>query len=423
VTCRSGRAARCYPPQAQLVLPLVDEVIRHGGRALGAQMVAALADRVGLDAETRAQTTTIAAGRVRMWDRHARWVYQRARALGLLRSPSRGVWEATESGRSRLRNAKPGVVVSVFRTAFGEAFWACAETFVECLEDGVASLIVTSPPYLLTKAKPYGGPSTETEYVEWIVGLVRAWNRILAPDGTIVLNLGPGWERGRPTMSLYRERVYLRLHDELGLHLAQDGYWDSPSKMPTPAEWVTVRRERLKPSVEHVYAFSRDPHPAWSNRRVLEQYSPAMRRTLGRGGGIAAVRPSGHSLAEHAFGVDNGGSIPSHLRTIPHTRSSSDYLHHCRQAGLPPHPARFPEELAAFYIELCTVPETDLVVDFLAGSQTVAQQAERLRRPWLTCERALEYIAGGAGRFLGVGDFTPAFPLPGLRTHRPNLAR
>lgn len=75
---------------------------------------------------------------------------------------------------------------------------------------------------------------------------------------------------------------------------------------------------------------------------------------------------------------------------------------------------RFPDELAAFYIELCTAPETDLVVDFLAGGQTVAEQAERLRRQWLTCERALSYIAGGAGRFADAHAFEASIPLPGI---------
>jgi hypothetical protein len=78
-----------------------------------------------------------------------------------------------------------------------------------------------------------------------------------------------------------------------------------------------------------------------------------------------------------------------------------------------------PDELAAFYIELCTAPVTDLVVDFLAGSQTVAEQAERLRRPWVTCERALTYIAGGAGRLVDVPGFEACMPLPGVDQIRP----
>jgi len=28
-------------------------------------------------------------------------------------------------------------------------------------------------------------------------------------------------------------------------HLAQDFYWFNPSRLPTPAEWVTIRRTRV----------------------------------------------------------------------------------------------------------------------------------------------------------------------------------
>jgi len=33
---------------------------------------------------------------------------------------------------------------------------------------------------------------------------------------------------------------------EFEFHLAQEFFWWSPSKLPTPAEWVTVRRIRVK---------------------------------------------------------------------------------------------------------------------------------------------------------------------------------
>jgi hypothetical protein len=289
-----------YPLQSQLVLPLLDEVLRRGGSAPVAEVVGALADRFNLDPEQRARTSSSERGAIRTWDRHARWAYQKAKALGLLQSARPGVWEATSTGRARLQNARPGVVISVFQAARGEAFWATAETFVRCVDDDSAMLILTSPPYLLNRAKPYGGPTTEAEYVSWLVGLVRTWTNVLHESGTIVLNLGPCWEPGRPTMSLYRERIYLRLHDELGLHLVQDGYWHSPSKLPSPAEWVTVNRERLTPSVEHTYAFARSPRPKWSNRRVLRPYSKAMEQRLvkrERGG----RRPSGHRIAEGAL--------------------------------------------------------------------------------------------------------------------------
>jgi hypothetical protein len=33
---------------------------------------------------------------------------------------------------------------------------------------------------------------------------------------------------------------------EYGFHLCQEHYWWNPAKLPTPAEWVNVRRVRVK---------------------------------------------------------------------------------------------------------------------------------------------------------------------------------
>ncbi len=33
-------------------------------------------------------------------------------------------------------------------------------------------------------------------------------------------------------------------------HLAQEFYWYNPAKLPTPAEWVTIRRIRVKDAVD-----------------------------------------------------------------------------------------------------------------------------------------------------------------------------
>ncbi len=393
-----------YPAQRQLVLPLLDEIVQRGGSAAPAEVIDALAQRFHLGAEARAHTTTLPSGTFRTWDRHARWAFQQAKAKGLIRPARRNLWEATPVGERGLRNARPGVIVSIFRTRAGEAFWATAETFVECIDDGAATLIVTSPPYLLTRAKPYGGPATEPEYVEWIVALAAHWHRILADDGTLVLNLGPSFLRGSPAQSLYRERIYLRLQDDIGLHLAQDGYWENPSKLPAPAEWVTVRRERLTPSVEHCYAFSKTPHPKWRNTRVQRPYSASMLARIAAGGEREARRPSGHRMKDGTFGRDCGGSIPSHLLRIPNTRSTGRYLEHCREHRLPIHPARFPEGLAEFYIDLCT-ERGDLVVDCFAGSLTVAERAEAKQRGWVACERSLTYLAGGAIRLTPAAGF------------------
>ena len=84
-----------------------------------------------------------------------------------------------------------------------------------------------------------------------------------------------------------------------------------PGEAPGPAEWVNVRRIRIKDSVEYVWWLSKTPLPEGDNRNVLAEYSPDMRRLIERGY-RAKERPSGHNIT-HKFQDDHGGSIPANL--------------------------------------------------------------------------------------------------------------
>jgi len=83
---------------------------------------------------------------------------------------------------------------------------------------------------------------------------------------------------------------------EYQFHLAQEFYWWNPSKLPTPAEWVTVRRIRVKDAVNCIWWLSKTPWPKASNIRVLQPYSESMLELL-RSGYKAKLRPSGHDIS------------------------------------------------------------------------------------------------------------------------------
>lgn len=220
--------------------------------------------------------------------------------------------------------------------------------------------------------------------------------RVLAPDGSFVLNIGGSYERGRPTRSLYHFRVLLMLCDEVGFHLAQECFWFNPAKLPAPAEWVNVRRIRIKDSVEYVFWLSKTPHPKANNRNVLVEYSDDMRRLIERGY-RAKQRPSGHVITGK-FQRDHGGAIPSNLIEAGNNDSNSAYMARCKEAGVKPHPARFPAALPSFFIRLLT-DEGDLVLDPFAGSNTTGRVAEDQQRRWLGFELADEYVAASRFRF------------------------
>jgi site-specific DNA-methyltransferase (cytosine-N4-specific) len=80
---------------------------------------------------------------------------------------------------------------------------------------------------------------------------------------------------------------------EFDFHLAQEFFWWNPSKLPTPAEWVNIRRVRVKDAINCIWWLSRTPWPKASNRRVLIPYSDSMEELL-KNGYKAKRRPSGH---------------------------------------------------------------------------------------------------------------------------------
>jgi DNA modification methylase len=259
--------------------------------------------------------------------------------------------------------------------------------------DSVA-LVVTSPPYALHFKKEYGNADKEA-YVAWFRPFANEIARVLKPDGSFVLNIGGSYNKGAPTRSLYHFRLLLMLCDELGFHLAQECFWYNPAKLPSPAEWVNVRRVRVKDSVEYVWWLSRSRMPKADNRNVLTEYSADMKRLLVRGY-RAKQRPSGHKIT--AKFTDRGGAIPSNVIERGNNESNSEYIKACEQHGMKPHPARFPAALPEFFMKLVT-DEGDLVVDPFAGSNTTGAVAERLGRKWLAFEMEPRYIETSRLRF------------------------
>lgn len=390
--------------QDQLTLPLL-EVLAQAGESLPCSDVyARVADRVGLpDAERLRTVDAGAAGQVRAFDRDVRWARQRARFQGLVDNDGRGRWVITGKGKQALKQACPGVVITVFETENGTALFASCEDAVGVIDDASISLILTSPPYPLLREKAYGNAASK-EHVDWLVSVAESWKRILTPTGSVIINTGDVFETGRPTLDLYAERLLLRLVDDLGYRLCQRFEWYNPSKIPGPAAWVTLRRVRCKPALERIYWLSLSDHPYADNRQVLTEYSDRMKALLAAGGMGAQTRPSGHALSPDSFSRDNGGAIPGNLITAANTESNSAYIRACKDAGLPVHPARFPAALPEFFVRYLTKP-LDVVYDPLAGSSKTGEVCEALGRRWITSERVLEYVQGSAARFVAAPGF------------------
>ena len=302
--------------------------------------------------------------------------------------------------KSLLFLGRPGRDVS-YRTPYGLMMQGQSE---DVLTSGYMSkfrgevdLIFTSPPFPLNRKKKYGNFQGE-EYIDWLCKFGPIFKSLLSEAGSIVLELGNSWVKGSPTMSTLATRALLTFLDRNKLHLCQEFIWNNPAKLPTPAQWVTVNRVRVKDSFTKIWWMSPSATPEADNRRVLTEYSDSMKHLLKTGSYNAGTRASEHTIGDKSFLVDHGGAISGSVLTHGNTRSNDKYQIFCKKNGLTPHPARMPKALAEFFIKFLT-RKGGLVLDPFGGSNTTGATAEELGRHWITVEPTDEYIKSSVSRF------------------------
>jgi len=302
------------------------------------------------------------------------------------------------------------MVKQAYKTEWGAAYCADSLAFMKQLKNDSIDLVLTSPPYALHFKKEYGN-ADQKDYINWFSPFAEEILRILKPTGSFVLNIGGTWTPGKPTRSLYHFRLLIHLCDTVGFHLCQEFFWYNPAKLPAPAEWVNVRRIRVKDAVEYIYWLAKTPNPKANNAKVLQPYSKDMHRLIERG--ISPTRrPSGHNIKQ-TFSLDKGGSIPVNLIQCGNNESNSLYFARLKKEGRKIHPARFPSELPRFFILFLTDPG-EIVLDPFAGSNTTGYVSEKLNRHWIAVEKSEQYINDSYLRFSSdVPDLNSLFyPVP-----------
>ncbi|MET4799074.1 site-specific DNA-methyltransferase [Bradyrhizobium sp. LB11.1] len=302
-----------------------------------------------------------------------------------------------------------------YATSLGTAYLTDSLVALRELPEKSVNLIVTSPPYALHFKKAYGNVA-KAEYVDWFATFAKEMFRVLTDDGSLVLNIGGSYNKGTPTKSLYHFRLLLKLVDEIGFHLAQECFWYNPAKMPMPAEWVTVRKIRIKESVEYVWWLSKTPWPKADNQKVAKETFSADMLRLQQRGLRETTRPGGYKINASWSQIKNKGAIPSNfvqadlfeaerdqaenVMIMGNNAANDAYTLRCKEKGLTIHPARYPKALPEFFIKMLT-DEGDVVLDPFAGSNTTGAVAEGLGRRWLAFDDVEEYLVGSKFRFAG----------------------
>lgn len=290
----------------------------------------------------------------------------------------------------------------IFSTKFGKAFNTTIEDFLRSSDgkslEGKVQLIFTSPPFPLVVPKKYGNKIGE-DYLNWMSNLTPRLSKLLKPNGSMVIEIGNAWDKGVPTMSTLPLRTLMAVADSADLKICQQFVWHNTAKLPGPATWVNVKRERVTDSFTHIWWYSPSEYPKASNRRVLQPYKDGMLNLLKTKKYNSGARASGHKISKTGFLGKNKGAIPSSAILMANTAVDPKYSAWCAKKGISMHPARMPIGLADFFIKFLTTPG-DLVLDPFGGSCTTGKSAETLKRQWICIEQNSEYLIGAKGRFI-----------------------
>jgi DNA modification methylase len=260
------------------------------------------------------------------------------------------------------------------------------------LPSGLARAIVTSPPYF--GHRDYAGNSTLSrhevgressygEYIHRVVGLFDELKRVLAPDGTLWLNLGDTYRDGQLLGIPWRVAFALQ---DAGWLLRSEIIWEKPNAMPSSV------KNRPTISHEHIFLFSKKSVYFYNTDAVREEHITFTAQSKMKGGRNHFGKRNGTPEKGKNSGSHNlhDARWDQYFHPLGRNRRTvwSIPLGKFREA----HFAVFPERL----VELCLAAGTekgDLVLDPFMGAGTTAVVAERLGRHFLGLELIPRYAA------------------------------
>jgi DNA modification methylase len=261
-----------------------------------------------------------------------------------------------------------------------------AATVLATLPRESVDAIVTSPPYYGQRdygvEGEIGREATPQEYVERLREVFRECLRVLAPTGTLWLNLGDKYERGELLGMPWR--VAFGLKDD-GWLLRSDIIWHKPNAMP-----LSVKN---RPTVDHEYLFLfvRQAQYFYDQDAIREPH-----RTFGADsrmrGGRGHFFQRGGTPEEGKF----GGSSNLHdgrwdQAFHPKGRNRRTVWEIPLSKSRDAHFAVFPQELVRRCI-LAGAPAGGTVLDPFAGSGTTLVVAQELGRRAIGIDANPRYV-------------------------------
>jgi DNA modification methylase len=395
-------------------LKLIEKIYASSEGAVTNEELYAIA-QAHLGLENAAMEATVPfgeAGILRSKIKHEiRWYQQTLKAMNVIEKVDgrKGHWQYCRKTKEGLNEARAGARLIAFSTKLGAAIYGDSlDVFSSNTE--TISLCITSPPYPLRNQRSYGlEPKNDGEYIDFVCRVLEPIVKNLSNGASVVLNIGSDiFVNKSPARSLYPEKLVLALNENLGLSLMDRIPWVNRAKPVGPTYWACVERVQLAVSHEPIYWFTNNPHRVKSdNRRVLLPHNEAHKKLIANGGGnrITNYGDGAHQLRVNSFANNTPGRIPKNVIERGNQCSDSRAIHRfAKEMGFPAHPAMFPTDIPAFFIQFLT-EVGELVVDPFGGTLKTGLAAERLNRRWLCCDKIFEWLKVSSKLFSGFDGF------------------
>ena len=250
--------------------------------------------------------------------------------------------------------------------------------------DGYFNLIITSPPYADARKKHYNSIDT-SEYPEFMASFHDAFWRVLAFDGSFVLNVKDKVVDGVRDRYVWKTVEAL---SDLGWRCVDDYIWTKPNAMP--GYWPN----RLRDEWEYCFHMTKS--------RKFAMYQDQVRRPIGNWAKQRLKKLNGKSCSRHdsennsGFGrdlrnwINKKSVLPGNNLSVPLVGKNME------------HPAVFPVGVPEFFIKLFST-EGDNILDPFAGSGTTGMVARNLGRNAVLIDISVEYV-NQMKRRIGVGQ-------------------
>lgn len=253
----------------------------------------------------------------------------------------------------------------------------CEDVLADFAEKSV-NLIVTSPPYagIADKYKDGFAAPPPHLYCDWFMPKVHQFSRVLADNGSFILNIDDKVIDGFRHPYVYE--LVFRIIKETDFKLFERINWNKGKSLCHP--------KRFRNPVEHVFWFAKGKDFTFNLDEMRTPYDPVsinrMKKPIKKR--FARTAENQDTIEYKEWKPHPKGALPSTLLNIGSVAKRRSDKHF----------AMFPEKFAAHFIKGGSNPG-DLVLDPFAGAFTTCIAAKRLGRNYCGIDIFQDYIDDG----------------------------